>query len=492
MRPTSISSGIRNALRAVVLLAIAVTGIGYASAQDITQNVVGQPKVIPVQRNRETASTAPEKLTRKPAENEQSITLELGKTRLIRLSEPVRDVVVPNPKVVDVVDIIIKRPREVYLVAKAIGETNVFFIGKRGNVMLHVEAVVEIGLKAAKAAIAAAFPNGGIHLNGVNKSIVISGSVSSAQDSANAASIVRAFVQNDTDVINMLQIRGDQQVLLKVRVAEVQRTTLKNLGGSLTFGSKSNLSVVTTGALFGPAADAFGTVFANVDQFGLKNGTLSALEERGLAKTLAEPALVAISGETANFLAGGEFPVPTGRDDNNNITIEFKKFGVSLSFTPVVLSRRQINLRIKTEVSRLDPSQKLELFSTTINGLSVRRADSTVSMNSGGSIMIAGLLQNDEFNDIQGLPWFKDIPILGALFSSKGFQNNQTELVVMVTAYIARPTAPDAQLSLPTDGFVPASDFDFYLLGRLYKRYAKRVRSGAVPMVQGPVGYLME
>jgi pilus assembly protein CpaC len=181
--------------------------------------------------------------------------------------------------------------------------------------------------------------------------------------------------------------------------------------------------------------------------------------------------------------------VPVDRDkDTDIVTIVFKKFGVSLSFTPVVLSKSQINLRINTEVSRIDPSQKVG----DIQGLSVRRADSTVSLTSGGSLMIAGLLQNDEFNDIEGLPWFKDIPVLGALFSSKGFQNNQTELVIMVTAYIVRPTQPGTELAAPTDGFVPASDFDFYLMGQLYKRYAKQARPETVPMVQGPVGYLME
>jgi pilus assembly protein CpaC len=390
--------------------------------------------------------------------------------------------------VVDVVDIN-KRPTEVYLVAKAIGETNVFFIGADGNVMLHVEAVVQIALEGAKAALAAIFPDGGIHLNSVNKSIVISGTAGSAQESANAASVVRAFVQSDTEVINTLRIIGDQQVLLKVRIAEIQRTVVKTLGSDLTIGSTNNFFAATAGAFAGPAAKGFGVVFAKLAGVGLKDATISALESRGLAKTLAEPALVAISGETANFLAGGEFPVPVDRDkDTDIVTIVFKKFGVSLSFTPVVLSKSQINLRINTEVSRIDPSQKVG----DIQGLSVRRADSTVSLTSGGSLMIAGLLQNDEFNDIEGLPWFKDIPVLGALFSSKGFQNNQTELVIMVTAYIVRPTQPGTELAAPTDGFVPASDFDFYLMGQLYKRYAKQARPETVPMVQGPVGYLME
>lgn len=418
-----------------------------------------------------------------------SISIPLDKAHLLALPGPVRDVIVPNP---DVVDIIVKRPTEVYLVAKKIGETNIFFVGKNGNVILHVEAVVQIGLEGAKAAIDAIFPNGAIKLSSVNNSIVISGKVRSANDSANAAKVVRRFVKDDTEVINMLQIIGDQQVLLKVRVAEIQRTAVKSLGSNLNVDTGDSFELNTLGAGVGVAANPFGTLFAQINKLGIQDLTFSALESRGLAKTLAEPALVSISGETANFLAGGEFPVPTGRDDNNNITIEFKKFGVSLSFTPVVLSSNQMSLRIKTEVSRLDASEQIQLFGTTVKGLSVRRADSTVSMASGDGIMIAGMLQNDEFNEIEGLPWLKDIPVLGPLFGSKGFQNNQTELVVMVRAYIARPVSPETSLSLPTDGFVPASDFDFYLMGRLYKRYAKRARPGVAPMVRGPVGYLME
>jgi pilus assembly protein CpaC len=471
-------------MNAVILMTTAIVMVGTVSAQ--TQ--IDPSKTAPI---RHLAAITEPNLLNPPkieATLKETVALQVGKTRLVSLPGPVRDVIVPNPKIVDV---IIKRPTEVYLVAKAIGETNVFFVGQDGNVMLHAEAVVHIGLEGPKAALNAVFPNGGIHLNAVNKSIVISGTVGSAQASANAVGVVRTFVKSDTDVINMLRIIGDQQVLLKVRVAEIQRSVVKTLGSSLSFGSGGS-GLATFGAAAGPAGKFFGATFASISGIGLDSGTITDLESRGLAKTLAEPALTSISGETANFLAGGEFPVPTGRDDNDNITIEFKKFGVSLSFTPVVLSKRQINLRIKTEVSRLDTSQELQLFGTTIPALTVRRADSTVSMTSGGSIMIAGMLQNDEFNDIEGSPWLQDIPILGALFASKGFQNKQTELVIMVTAYIARPTQPGTQLSLPTDGFVPADDFDFYLMGRLYKRYGKRVRPETMPMVRGPVGYLME
>lgn len=435
-----------------------------------------------------------------PVQGEQSayekITIPLNKAHLLSLNAPARDVIVPNPAVVDV---IIKRPTEAYLVAKQIGETNVFFVGRDGNVIQHISVVVNVGLDGARVALKALLPYADIELRAVNRAIVIAGSVRSAEESANAVTVVRRFVNNDAEVINMLRVLGDQQVLLKVRIAEVQRTALKVLGSSFDF-SKTVGSRSITGALGSNAAtagaslataDAFGAIFVDINKLGFQTATFSALETRGLAKILAEPALVAISGETANFLAGGEFPIPIAREDNT-ITIEFKKFGVSLSFTPVVLASNKINLRIKTEVSRLDSSEEILISGTSVKGLSVRRADSTVSLASGGSLMIAGLIQNDIFTDLSGLPWLKDIPVLGTLFRSTQFQNNQSELVVMVTAYLARQVEGGAGLSLPTDGFVPASDFDMYLMGQLYKRYAKRPLPDAVPMVDGPIGYIME
>jgi pilus assembly protein CpaC len=356
-----------------------------------------------------------------------------------------------------------------------------------------VSVVVNVGLDGARVALKALLPHADIELKAVNRSIMIAGSVRSAEEAANAATVVRRFVQNDAEVINMLRVLGDQQVLLKVRIAEVQRTALKVLGSSFDFAktvSGRTISGFVDGASLN-TADAFGAVFVDINKLGFQSATFSALESRGLAKILAEPALVAISGETANFLAGGEFPIPVSRDDDE-IAIVFKKFGVSLSFTPVVLASNKISLRINTEVSRLDSSEEILISGTSVKGLSVRRADSTVSLASGGSLMIAGLIQNDIFSGMDGLPWLKDIPILGTLFRSARFQNNQSELVIMVTAYLARQVDGEGRLSLPTDGFVPASDFDMFLMGQLYKRYGKRPRPDRVPMVNGPIGYIME
>ena len=252
-------------------------------------------------------------------------------------------------------------------------------------------------------------------------------------------------------------------------------------------------AIVPSGAI--PAVT--GTVTFN--KLGLQAAAFAALERQGLIKTLAEPALTAISGETANFLAGGEIPTPSGVDNQGRLIIEFREFGVALSFTPTVLDHDQINLRISTEVSRQSNENRLILpfgaanESVDVLGLSIRRAQSTVNLTSGTSMMIAGMIQRDEVNQTDGTPWLKDVPILGALFRSQAFQNNETELVVLVTPYIVKPVKPTNKLNLPTDGFASASDTDLYLLGRLYKQYSRN-KSGRqkIPIIQGPVGYVLK
>ena len=215
-------------------------------------------------------------------------------------------------------------------------------------------------------------------------------------------------------------------------------------------------------------------------------------------KTLAEPVLTAISGETANFLAGGEFPVPSGIDRNGNLVITFREFGVSLSFTPVVLSDTQISLRVNVEVSRRAAENGVTIpvgisgGTVAIDGLVTRRADSTVTLPSGGNLMIAGLLQSDDFSTVDGVPGLKDLPILGALFRSTRFQRNDTELVVLVSPYRVGTADARRPLALPTDGFVPASDMDLYLFGRLHKQYSGKDQLETLPSVFGPFGYVME
>ncbi len=420
------------------------------------------------------------------------VTLGLNKARVFRLPHDARDVLMSNPAIADV---IIKTPRTAYVLGQAVGDTNAFFFDDQGREILHLEIRVELDISALQTAMAEYFPDDHIVVKAVNEDIVLSGTVRSARTAEDARLVARRFVVDDTEVVNLLRIANGQQVLLRVRISEMQHTVVKELGVQflLDASSQDNNTVIDVNSgIGGVGANAFGTarfLFNNI--FDGIDSTIDALERQGLVKTLAQPNLMAVSGENANFLVGGEFPVPVPQDENT-ITIEFRQFGVLLTFTPVVLSSDTISLRISTEVSSLSTQGQLSISGFNIPSLSINRTETTVELPSGGSLMISGLLQNDIRNTISGLPGIKDIPILGALFRSVAFQRNETELVVTVTPYLVRPVAPN-MLAVPTDGFAPASDFDMYLLGRLHDVYAKPAAAPPpVGKVQGPIGFIME
>lgn len=472
-----------------VLAGFAVIGAADAPAQQAPPPPTAQPTVpVSVQQLQSGASRI----------EAETISIPLNKAHFIRLETPIRDVVIANPEIADV---IVKTPTDVYLIGKTLGLTNVFFIDKAAQVVRHILIEVESDIDAARKSIEALLPEANIDVKGIGNSLVLTGTVRSARESADAAAIARRFVDEDTSVINMLRVLKDLQVLLQVRVAEMQRTTIKNLSVSTSFNRilRDRQQSFSTDTIFPAETTPAVTAAITFNKLGLQTAAVTALERQGLIKTLAEPALTAISGETANFLAGGEIPTVAGVDAQGNLIIEFREFGVALSFTPVVLDKNQISLRISTEVSRQSDDNKLVLPFGNANqtvdvlGLSIRRAESTVNLTSGGSLMIAGLLQSDEFNQFDGAPWLKDIPILGALFRSQAFTNNESELVVLVSAYIVRPVEPTTRLNLPTDGFVSASDIDIYLFGRLYKQYGRSsAPAEEIPIIQGPVGYIME
>ncbi len=459
--------------------------------------------------------------------------MAVGRTMAVPLNAPITDVIVANPAVVDV---LVRSPRQVYVLGRGPGATNVFFIGRNGEVVLNAEILVSADLTAAKTVLSRLLPEANIDLRAVGQSVVMSGTVHSAREAADAQAVVEQFLgagmpggleateaaggtpdaaaarqeeaavmaeafqaiankgggkANNVRVINALRIIGDQQVLLQVKVAEVQRTTLKALSVNVLSGT------VATNLPF-PGGEPFvRAVTGAMNAVGVDNMAFDVLERQGLIKVLAEPNLTAISGETANFLAGGLLPVPSDVDDQGNVRVTFREFGVSLSFTPVVLANNQLSLRIATEVSRVSNENALPFVirgtgrEVSIKGLSVRRADSTVTLPSGGSLMIAGMLQNDEINSFSGVPGLMDLPILGALFRSHEFRSQRTELVVVVQAFRVRPIEFAKGLALPTDGFVPASDLDIYLLGRLHARYGGTVRGEALT-IAGPMGYIME
>lgn len=460
------------------LVALAVTP---ATAQD-RSNATADP--IPVTRRPDAPA--------RPVDTARTYAVKVGQSIALELPRAVSDVVVADP---DTADVVVQQPTKVFVLGRQAGTTNMFFVGEDGEVVLNARVLVAPDVSAVREALADLQPSSSIQIRTVNESILMSGVVQSAADAADAEAVVQAFLGADTKVINALRVAGDQQVLLQVTVAEINRTTLKSLGvdTSLDIGNQT-LQTVSDFAS-GVSGGLFGTL--QVEAAGIDTATFSALEREGLAKILAEPALTAISGETANFLAGGEFPLPTGadRDDQGNVdvTVELREFGVSLSFTPVVLANDQISLRIATEVSSITEENAIDLAGVRIRGLSVRRADSTVMLPSGGSLMIAGLIQNDEFNRVEGVPGLMDMPIVGALFRSTEFQTNRTELVVAVKAFLVRPIEFGPRLAYPTDGFVPANDLDIYLYGRLRATYgpADGRSTGEPYVIAGPSGYLM-
>lgn len=469
----------------VVLAALALSG--SAVAQEVPKRpdftAERMPAITPVPVRATPLTSAPSMVLR----------LSLNKAEVVNVPGRVRNIVVGNEQVADV-HIDAQQPNQVFVLSKAVGSTNVFFLDAKGAIIHQIEVQVTSDHAGVKAALARLMPEEKIDVYVVRNTIFLKGSVSSAGAAAQAVNIVSRFVEAPTDVANMLTIAGSQQVILQVRVAEMARTIRKNLAVNTNF-----LQVTPTrfGLQFGttspsPSLTAFGigTFFTGTNVLG--DPTFQALERQGLAKTLAEPTLTAVSGEAASFLSGGEFPFPTGRDENGNTTYEFREFGIRLNFTPVVIDEGRINLKVSTEVSSIDTTTTITVGNDQIPSVDTKRTETTINLPTGGTLMISGLLQDDVSDTINGFPYLKDIPVLGALFRSTEFQRNETELIITVTAYLARPTGNDAKAALPTDGFEPASDIDIYLLGRLHRKYSKGDSSFWVDPLMGPFGYIMK
>ncbi len=427
----------------------------------------------------------------------QQVELVIGKARILRLGTDVRDILVADPEVADVV---IRTPRLIYVLGRRVGATNVFFFDETGGEILRLNAKVDLNLASLRAALNKFLPDDDIQVSSVTENIILTGSVRSARAAEDARALASRFVEEDANVILMLDIDANQQVMLRVRVAEMQRTVIKQLGVNLSvvFG-KGSLQQNFRLSTLPPPAIGNVPLFPTLDPtalLGIRTALFTggfdklrlvfdALETNGLVKILAEPNIIALSGETANFLAGGEFPITVVEDDG--VTVEFKPFGIAVDFTPVVLGPDRISLRVHTEVSSIDAAISAGGFP----GTSVRRASTTVELPSGGSLVIAGLLQDDIRDSIDGVPGFKDLPILGALFRSVNFQRFETELVIAVTVHMVRPV-DEQEIVLPTDGFAPASDIDMYLFGRLHATYARAATMPSLSELKAPTGYIME
>jgi pilus assembly protein CpaC len=474
----------------------------------------------------------------------QNLALARGKSAIIELPVDARDVLVTNPAVADAV---LRTPRRIYILGVASGQTDAVFFDGMGRKILSLDIRVDQDVRAMSETIARVLPTSRIRVEAVNSSVLLTGQVASADESDKAMKIAQQFTAKPEQVVNMLSIAGKDQVMLKVRVVEVQRSAIKQLGFNLnaligqlggnqfTFARTPTFGV--NGSLLGGLNGGFlrdttkqpvltvpcspgvnGTCYQLFDgpQSGISNwqtatpidtagngavtmasGMIQDFERVGLVRTLAEPNLTAVSGEAAKFLVGGEFPVPTGQDQTGRVTIEFKPFGVGLGFTPVVLNDGRISLKLSTEVSELSNEGAFTLSNgngapgLTIPALSVRRAETTIELPSGGAMMIAGLLQSKSKEALDSIPGMMNLPVLGALFRSRDYQNGETELVIIVTPYLVGPTSP-ANLQTPADGLQLASDAQTILMGKLNKSTKAPPQATAGRTYQGPYGYVIE
>jgi pilus assembly protein CpaC len=417
-----------------------------------------------------------------------NMVLPLNKTIGIDLDKEIRDVIIGNP---DIADIVVRSQKQIYLIGKKTGDTNVFLIDANGNMIRKIDIVVQPDVDGIQSNIAEMLPGERISVKGMGDSVVLSGTATSDGVAAKAHDIARHFVAADNNVISMLRVTNEQQVLLRVRVAEAKKTVLKELGVDNLLSPQTlgplTISAATTALGLGPNAAA--TIGIETAE---SSSTIKLLEQQGYVRTLAEPNLLAVSGETASMLAGGEYPIPIAQQ-NGTLSVEYKPFGVILSFLPVVMDSGRISLRIGTEVSALSDQNTVTAGGFTFKSFVTRRANSVVELPSGGEIMIAGLLQNDITGSLNGVPGLMNLPILGSLFRSTSFQRNETELVILVSVILAKPADP-RQFALPTDGFAPASDLDRYFIGHLQNIYVKRAPQGptAPQSLQGPLGYIVQ
>lgn len=423
--------------------------------------------------------------------------LPLGRGRSAYVDLPVeaRDVLVSNPAVADVVA---RTPRRYYVMGVGPGQADAVFFDAQGRQILSLD--VRVGQDAAAVAdtIRRVVPNARVQVQSVNESLILSGSVANNAEADQVIRLASTFVPNPQQVVNMLTVQARDQVMVRARVVEVQRSVLRQFGVNLTaiagdgnpiYRLATNLGFGVNGAVLGGGSVGY----ASSSDGGTSTGALAAFERVGLVRTLAEPNGTTVSGETANTLVGGEFPIPSGVDDNGNVLVTFRPFGVNLTFTPTVLSEGRISLRLTVEVSELNgggytygPANAR----VTIPALSVRRSQNTVELPSGGSMMIAGLLQESSRQTIDRVPGVGSLPVLGALFRSRDYTSGETELVIIVTPYIVRPTSGD-QLQTPADGMVVANDAQTLLMGRLNQRYRPAGRDQGRGWA-GPFGWALD
>jgi pilus assembly protein CpaC len=435
--------------------------------------------------------------------NARFLSLGIGKSIVIDLPRDIKDVLVADPKIANAV---VRSAQRAYIIGAAVGQTNIVFFDSAGQQIAAYDIAVKRDLNGARAALKQILPNSDIQIDGLGDSVILTGTAANPIEAQQAGELAARLAGGADKVVNSITVRGRDQVMLKVTVAEVQRSIIKQLGidlsGQFNYGTavvnfnNSNPFTATGQPLVG--GNAITTSFGSTPSV---TATLRAMESAGVTRTLAEPNLTAISGESATFISGGEFPISTGVTCQTTAagsvgqcapSIAFKKFGISLNFTPVVLSEGRISLRVMTEVSEVSNDNSITVTGITVPSVKTRRAETTLEIPSGGSMAMAGLIQDQTKQAINGLPGLSQLPVLGTLFRSRDYQDNKTELMVIVTPYVVRAVA-QKDLSRPDDGFASASDPQSDLLGSINRIYGVPGRTDpAARSYRGTYGFITD
>ncbi|WP_414643123.1 type II and III secretion system protein family protein [Bradyrhizobium sp.] len=433
--------------------------------------------------------------------NAHFLSLGIGKSIVIDLPRDIKDVLVADPKIANAV---VRSAQRAYIIGATVGQTNIVFFDSAGQQIAAYDIAVKRDLNGARAALKQIMPNSDIQIDGLGDSVVLTGSVATSIEAQQAGDLAARLAGGTDKVVNSIVVRGRDQVMLKVTVAEVARSVIKQLGIDLSGQFNYGTAVVNFNNA-NPFTANGQPITSNsiVSQFGSTpsvKATLRAMESAGVTRTLAEPNLTAISGESATFIAGGEFPIPTGVTCQTTAagsvgqcapSIAYKKFGISLNFTPVVLTEGRISLHVMTEVSEVSLDNSINITGINVPSIKTRRAETSLEIPSGGSMAMAGLIQDQTKQAINGLPGLSQLPVLGTLFRSRDFLDSKTELMVIVTPYVVRAVA-QKDLSRPDDGFVSASDPQADLLGNINRIYGVPGRNEPGQSYRGTYGFITD
>jgi len=439
------------------------------------------------------------------------VTMGVGKSIIVDLPADAGEIFVGNPAVANAV---VRSARKIYIIGQAAGQTTIYAMDKQGHRIATLELSIGRDIGELQSIIHTALPNARITARTVNDSIILTGEVDSPGDMQTALDIAKGFVDSVNKntggagvggatgagmVVNAITVKGRDQVMIKVTIAEVQRNIAKQLGvssstlaGNWGTFTQANPFSINGGAL---SNGALNTVTKFGGPWSLTQ-TLQAFERNGVARTLAEPTVTAISGESAKFTVGGEVPISagttctgSGTSSTCNASVTYKMYGVTLNFTPVVLASGRISLRLATEVSDIDPATSVEISGTVVPGFRTRRHDTTVELPTGGSIATAGLIESSSNQSQNGVPGAMNIPVLGQLFRSRDYQRKETELMIIVTPYLAK-AVPASALARPDENFADANDPQAWLLGRVNRLYSTTDNPEAAAHLNGRVGFI--